>query len=72
MGRVAHKCYGAGHRFDVDLHTGKSLPNFAIRPDWWRRDNRVAIYPAAGDTKKKTAKSVTAIAEESRKKASPN
>ena len=66
MGRIAHKCYGIGHRFDVDLQTGESLPNFAIRPDWWRGGSQVAIYPARGNTKKRTAKLVTAIKEESR------
>lgn len=34
MGRIAHKCYGPAHRFDVDVQTWVSLPNFAIRPHW--------------------------------------
>jgi hypothetical protein len=32
LGRVAHKCHGQQHRFDVDTKTGTSLPDFIYRP----------------------------------------
>jgi len=31
LGRIAHKCYGAQHRFDVDTKTGKPFPDYLYR-----------------------------------------
>ena len=30
LGRIAHKCR-AKHRFDIDLVTGKALPDYMLR-----------------------------------------
>jgi hypothetical protein len=33
LGRVAHKCYGNQHRFDVEISTGRSLSDFMYRSE---------------------------------------
>jgi hypothetical protein len=34
LGRIAHKCYGKHHRFDVDSGTGKALPDYMLRVEY--------------------------------------
>ena len=31
LGRIAHKCQDAKHRFDVDVNTGKPLPDYLYK-----------------------------------------
>jgi hypothetical protein len=31
LGRIAHKCYGAQHRFDVDINTDRALPEYLYK-----------------------------------------
>ncbi len=33
LGRIAHKCHGGQHRFDVDSSTGRPLPEYMYKTE---------------------------------------